>query len=148
MDLKQMMRDKKAYTLWIEYEGFEICIRYLDKPDLRRRVERCRQRRFDKRTHQPVEEISDERLLREIAGLIVDWRNLTVGRLAALVPIEIDPDEAEQTVPYSPENAEALVREAYGLDMFLFDAATDLAAFKEAEQENALKNCATSHGNT
>lgn len=67
MDLKQMMRDKKAYTLWIEYEGFEICIRYLDKPDLRRRVERCRQRRFDKRTHQPVEEISDERLLRDFA---------------------------------------------------------------------------------
>jgi len=147
MDLERLVESKKeAYEVWAEFGGIDFKLRYMDRTALQRLVERSRTRRYDRRTHQPVEDVDVEKLSRNLARLITGWRGLTLGKLACLVPIKVAPDEAGTDVPYSLKNAEILVREVYGLDTFLADTVTDLGHFLEKQLETEVKNSPASHG--
>jgi len=148
VDLKNIINEKEqSYEIWVDFRGFEIKIGYLDKGELQAVLKRSKSREYDRKTHQPVEKYSDEKLGRNLAHLIIDWRGLTLSKLSEMVPIKIDPEEANTPVPYSQANAETLVTEAYGLDNFLMDTVTDLQAFREEKTETEIKNLKPSHGN-
>ncbi len=148
MDLKNLIDEKEqSYEIWVDFRGFEIKIGYLDKGELQAVLKRSKSREYDRKTHQPVEKYSDEKLGRNLAHLIIDWRGLTLGKLSEMVPIKIEEKEANTPVPYSQANAETLVTEAYGLDNFLMDTVTDLQAFREEKTETEIKNSKASHGN-
>ena len=149
MDLKNLIDKKEeSFEIWVPFRGFEIKISYLDKGELRQIMKRSKVREYDRRSHQPVEKMSDEKLTRNLAHLIIDWRDLTLGKLAEMVPIKIDPNEADTIVTYSQKNAETLISEAYGLDNFLMDTVTELPAFREEKLETEVKNSKASHGNS
>ena len=148
MDLKNIINEKEqSYEIWVDFRGFEIKISYLDKGELQAVLKRSKSREYDRKTHRPVEKYSDEKLGRNLAHLIIDWRGLTLGKLAEMVPIKISEAEAKTPVPYSKTNAETLVKEAYGLDNFLMDTVTDLQAFREEKLETEVKNSKASRGN-
>lgn len=148
MDLKNIINEKEqSYEIWVDFRGFEIKISYLDKGELQAVLKRSKSREYDRRSHQPVEKYSDEKLAMNLAHLIMDWRGLTLSKLAEMVPINISEAEAKTPVPYSKTNAETLVKEAYGLDNFLMDKVTDLQAFREEKLETEVKNSKASHGN-
>ena len=104
-------------------------------------------RKYDRRTHQPTEEVSDEKLCQNMAKLITDWRGFTLGKLAEMVPVKVTDSEQDTRVPYSEKNAATLVREVYGLDNFLIDTITDIQTFREEKLETEVKNSKSSHGN-
>ena len=148
MDLKTIINEKEqSYEIWVDFRGFEIKISYLDKGELQSVLNRSKSREYDRRSHQPIEKYSDEKLARNLAGLIVDWRDFTLGKLAEMVPVKVTESEQDTKVPYSKANAETLVKEAYGLDNFLMDTVTDLQAFREEKLETEIKNSKASHGN-
>ena len=148
MDLKNIIDEKEqSYEIWVDFRGFEIKIGYLDKGELQAVLKRSKSREYDRRSHQPIEKYSDEKLARNLADKIIDWRILTLGKLAEMIPIKISKEEADTLVPYSKANAETLVREAYGLDNFLMDTLTDLQAFREEKLETEIKNSISSHDN-
>ena len=148
MDLKNLIDEKEqSYEIWVDFRGFEIKISYLDKGELQAVLKRSKSREYDRKTHQPVEKYSDEKLARNLAHLIIDWRGLTLGKLSEMVPVKVEKEEAKTPVPYSQANAETLVTEAYGLDNFLMDTVTDLQAFREEKLETEVKNSKASHGN-
>lgn len=141
MDLEKLIStNEQSYEMWIEFKDFEIKIRYIDKAELQSIMKRSKVRKFDRRTHQPLENYSDEKLSRHLAHLILDWRGLTLEKLAELVPIEVQASEADKPVPFSEKNAETLVQQAYGLDNFLMATVTDLQAFREEKLEEEVKN--------
>lgn len=140
MDLKHIIEEKEeSYEVWVDFKGFEIKIPYLEKSELQNILERSKVREWDRR-HQPVEKISDKKVSRNLAHLIIDWRGLTLGKLAEIVPIKVSKEEANTPVPYSKANAETLISEAYGLDNFLVDTLTDLQTFREKKLEEEVKN--------
>ena len=148
MEIKNIINEKEqSYEIWVDFRGFEIKISYLDKGELQAVLKRSKSREYDRRSHQPIEKYSDEKLCRNLAHLIIDWRGLTLGKLSEMVPIKIDKEEAKTPVPYSQANAETLVTEAYGLDNFLMDTVTDLQTFREEKTETEVKNSKASHGN-
>jgi len=55
-----------------------------------------------------------------------------------MLPIKILDSEAE--IPFSPENAIEVMREAYDFDTFIRDAAMDISQFQEEKDEAELKN--------
>ncbi len=147
MDLKNIIEEKEeSYEIWVDFKGFEMKIPYLEKGDLQNIIERSKVREWDRR-HQPVEKISDKKVARNLAHLIIDWRGLTLGKLAEIVPIKISKEEANTPIPHSKANAETLLQEAYGIDNFLIDTLTDLQTFREKKLEEELKNSEASHGN-
>ncbi len=110
MDLDSFINtNEESFEVWFEFRDFEIKVRYMDKSKLNKMLERSKVRRYDRRTHQPLEDVSDEKLCRNLAQLIIDWRGLTLGKLAEFVPIKIDPAEADKPVVFSAKNAETML---------------------------------------
>ncbi len=141
MDLAQYIeKNEQSFEMWVEYDGFELQVAYVAKDGLRRLIDASRIRRFDPRTHQATDDVDDKKLARNLAKLIRDWRGLTMGKMAELIPVKVDPDDMDRPVPYTAGNAEILVAQAYGLDRFLVDTVTDLQAFREAELAAEVKN--------
>jgi hypothetical protein len=148
MDLDSFISsNEESYEMWVEFRDFEIKIRYVDRTELQKIIKRSRMRNFDRRSHQAVEEVSDEKLCQNIAKLITDWRGFTLGKLAEMVPVKVTESEQDTKVPYSEKNAATLVREVYGLDNFLIDTITDIQTFREEKLETETKNSEASHGN-
>lgn len=147
MDLKKLIKDhKQDLTVWASFSGFEIEIIYTDRNGLERLFERCKERSFDKKTHQPIERLSDEKFCAQLASKIKNWRGLTIGKLAELTNIDITDEDPDQIIPCTEQNKITLVNEIYGLNNFIRDTITDLQIFREQKLETETKNLSTSQG--
>lgn len=127
-------------TIHAEYQdGFVLEIRYMPRDHLRRLLERCKVREWDKATHQPIEKTDDARFAKELAKSIVSWTGLTGALLRRLVELEEYPADDEQ-VPYSAAVAEGLLFHCYDLDKWLQTMMTDLEAFETVRRATETKN--------
>ena len=148
MDLDQFMKDhKEELSLWVPFGGFEIELLYTDQRGLEKLLTNSRERRFDRKTHQPVEVYSDERYAAQLATRVNNWRGLTLGKLRELTNIDIGDEDPGRAVPCTDENKACLIREIYGLHKMISDTITDLDVFRAAKQEEEEKNSQTSQGN-
>jgi len=79
--------------------------------------------------------------------MIVDWRGLTLGKLAGLINISVETGEGlNHEIPCTDANKMTLLREVYDLDNFIVQTCTDLQAFRANELETEIKNSETSQG--
>lgn len=145
MDLKKLIKGhKQDLTIWAPFGGFEIELIYTDRKGLERLVEKCKERKFDRKTHQPIESLSDDKYCAQLATRIKSWRKLTLGKLAELTNIDIADEDPAQIIPCTEANKLTLVDEIYGLNNFIRDTITDLQVFREEELETETKNSRTS----
>lgn len=138
--LKGRIKDKSELTVWAEYkDGFALQIRYTPRTKLRQITDACKNRQWDPKTHQLVEVVDNEKFYRRVAEeLVINWRGLTPPVLRKLVDMEPYP---EIEAPYSVEDCAELLSEAYDLDLWVQQIASDLeyydAARRAAEEKNS-----------
>ena len=136
------MSDKKRVekTVWVPVEGlgFDIKVRYLPRNELTRMLERATETTWDRKAGQNIDRVKPKKLLREYAGVILDWRGLTRDIFAQLIPIE--PSEYPEEIPCTEEYKLELLEEAYGFDAVVRQICTDLAHFQDQQQEEEAKN--------
>lgn len=127
-------------TVWVPVEGlgFEILVRYLPRNELTRMLERATETTWDRKAAQNVDRIVPAKLLKEYAGVILDWRGLTREIYARLIPIE--PLEYPEEIPCTEEYKLELLEEAYGFDAVVRQICTDLTHFENQRQEDEVKN--------
>ncbi|MBM2838802.1 MAG: hypothetical protein HW415_1427 [Deltaproteobacteria bacterium] len=120
----------------VSFEGkFDINLAYIPRDEMRKILDKCKRTVFVK--HQPTEEVDSEKLVVSLAKCIVGWEGLTVGVVATMIPIEVPEGQEAEEVPCTEENKLVLLRRAYGFEIFVQTAATDLSALKqEAERKN------------
>ena len=66
MQLSELLVDTKS--AWVDYpgfEGFSVEVVNLSKPELISLRKRCIATKFDKKTHRPIEELDEEKWLKE-----------------------------------------------------------------------------------
>lgn len=138
-------RKRVEKTVWVPVEGlgFEIQVRYLPRSELTRMLERATETTWNRQAGQNVEKINPEKLIREYAGVILDWREENVPGIsretyARLIPIE--PSEYPEIIPCEDDYKVELLREAYGFDAVVRQICTDLARFQETQLETERKN--------
>lgn len=132
MDLTTIERED--ISGWVRFEDkFDVLIACTKREELAKRIDRCKKTEYVK--HQPKETIDEEKLRQELAKCILDWRGLTVGIVATMIPIKVKDEDKDTPVECTEANKMVLLREAYGgFDSFIQNTTTDIALLKQ-EQE-------------
>jgi len=138
-------RKRVEKTVWVPVEGlgFEILVRYLPRSELTRMLERATETTWNRQAGQNVDKINPDKLIREYAGVILDWREEAGAGMRRetyerLIPIETS--EYPEVIPCTDGYKVELLREAYGFDAVVRQICTDLGRFQEAQGETERKN--------
>ena len=137
MDLKKLMVDSKA--AWIDFpglDGFSVEVVNLSRKELASLRKRCITQKFDRKTRAITEDLDEDKFVEEFArATLRDWKGLTLAHLESLVLIEMEGQDPEDTVDYSPENAEQLVSNSTEFDMWLNEVVFDLDNFRRERKK-------------
>ena len=130
--LKTLMVDTKS--AWVEYpglRGFEVEIANLSRPEMIALRKRCIETVFDRKTRVPVEKLNEEKFVAEFTKASVkNWRGLKIKHLEELLLVNIDDQDPDADVPFSLDDAEALVSNSGDFDQWLNENVFDLQNFR------------------
>jgi|TARA_A100001015_G_scaffold287853_1_gene358076 hypothetical protein len=124
-------------TVEIEYPGYEgltFSLTYLAREELLKLRKKCVTTKFDKKTRQPVEELNDDKFLIEYTKAIVKgWSGLKYKYLEELLLVDVSSLDPEDTLQYTQENAELLMKNASEFDAWITETVGDLANFTKTK---------------
>lgn len=134
---------KEAAT-WVEFPdiaGFTVELNFIPKEELLKIRKSSLVYAFNKRTHQREEEVDSTKFLANYAEkAISNWRGLKIKHLSQLLPVDISSMNPEEDVPYTPEDAEDLLKNSPVFDQFVTDAINDFEQFSRKTAETDAKN--------
>jgi hypothetical protein len=121
--------------------GVSFDLAFLGRSQLQQMLGRNTKISFDARTHSKEEKLDSDALSAEIANTCVKgWHGVTYKWLSTLFVLDLTKIEnVDEELPFSTENLQYLMKNAYGLDSWLLDTVRDAANFnekKEAERKN------------
>lgn len=132
MELKNLMVDTK--DVWVDYPGsekFSVQVVNLSRDRLMKLRKSCVETRFDRKTRQPVEELNDEKFVREFTkATIKNWKGLTLTQLETMVLIDAGEASMDTELEYSEDNAVMLVKNSADFDNWLNETVFDLDNFR------------------
>lgn len=132
MQLSELLVDTKA--AWVEYpgyEGFEVEVANLSKPELISLRKRCIIPKFDKKTHRPVEELDEDKFVKEFTkATIKGWKGFKLKYLEEFILVDLTGKDPNAELPYSRESAQLLVKNSTEFDTWINDTVFDLDNFR------------------
>ena len=132
MKLTELMVDTK--TAWIEFpgcDGFEIEIANLSRKELLNLRKRCIKTKFDRKTHQAVEELDEDKFVHEFTKATVkDWKGLKLKYLEELILVNLGDNDPDSELAFDLDNAEQLVQNSTDFDNWINEVVFDLANFR------------------
>ena len=142
MKLAELMVDTK--TAWIEFpgaDGFEVEVANLSRKELLNLRKRCIKTKFDRKTHQAVEELDEDKFVHEFTKATVkNWKGLKLKYLEELILVELADNDPEEELVFDLENAESLVQNSADFDNWINEVVFDLANFRgKAERRTVEK---------
>jgi len=130
--LEDLMVDTK--TAWIEFPGcdnFEIEVANLSRKELLALRKRCIKTKFDRKTHQAVEELDDDKFIHEFTKATVkNWSGLKLKYLEELILVDLGDNDPNMELAFNLENAESLVQNSADFDNWINEVVFDLANFR------------------
>lgn len=112
------------------YAGFSVDLCYLAREELLKLRKRCVKTKWDKKTHQPIEELDEEKFLVEYTkGVIKGWTGLKYRYLEELLLVDIEDLDPEDELPFTQENSELLMKNAASFDTWVTEASGELENF-------------------
>ena len=112
------------------YTGFSVDLCYLAREELLKLRKKCVKTKWDKKTHQPIEELDEEKFLVEYTkGVIKGWTGLKYRYLEELLLVDIGDLDPEDELPFTQENSELLMRNAASFDTWVTETSGELENF-------------------
>ena len=132
MELKKLMVDTKA--VWVDFAGledFKVEVVNLSRKELNALRKKCTTTKFDRKTRQAVESIDEDRFVTEFTAAVVkNWKGLKLSYLESLLLVDIDGQDPNAELEYTPDNAETLVSSSGEFDTWLNEVVFDLDNFR------------------
>ena len=131
ISLASLMTSSKTVTIdFPGYSGMSIDLCYLAREELIKLRKRCVTTKFNKKTHQPEEELNDEKFLTEYTKAVVKgWSGSKYRYLEELLLVDVSSLDPEDELPYTQENAELLMKNANMFDTWVTETVGDLENF-------------------
>ena len=131
ISLASLMTASKTVTIdFPGYAGMSVDLCYLAREELIKLRKRCVTTKFNKKTHQPEEELNDEKFLTEYTKAVVKgWSGLKYRYLEELLLVDVSSLDPEDELPYTQENAELLMKNANMFDTWVTETVGDLENF-------------------
>lgn len=141
MKLSNLMVDTKS--TWIEYpefEGFEVEVANLSRPEFIALRKRCVITKFDKRTRQPEETLNEEKFVAEFTkATIKNWKGLKLKYLEQLILIDTRGQSPDTELEYDEENAQELVKNSSDFDQWINEVVFDLDNFRSFSKRSDVE---------
>lgn len=127
--LKSLLVPSKA--LEVEYPGmpgFKINVSFLSRETLISIRKKSTKTTYKNR--QPVEELDDKLFLKlYVESSIKGWTGLKLSYLEQLAPVDMSGQDPDAELPFSPEEALALMQASSNFDSFISETVTELSNF-------------------
>ena len=131
ISLASLMTPSKTVTIdFPGYKGMTVDLCYLAREELLKLRKRCVTTKFSKKTRQPEEELDEEKFLTEYCKAVIKgWKGLKFRYLEELLLVDISELDSEDTLPFTQENAELLMKNATDFDTWVTETVGDLENF-------------------
>ncbi len=112
------------------YNGTQVSLCYLAREELLKLRKRCVTTKFDKKTRQPEESLDEEKFIVEYCKAVIKgWSGLKYRYLEELLLVDVGDLDPEDTLPYTQDNAELLMKNSNVFDSWVTEAVGDLENF-------------------
>jgi hypothetical protein len=140
MELNQLVDQDRKTTGWVTFKpGFDVALEFVPLKTLETIRKNCTKTVYKR--HQPVEVTDEDRLNKEIANYIVDWKGFDGAMLKTLFPIKIDADIPDgEEIPCDAKNKLYMLTNCYGFGDFVINNLTEYDALRKEQFEKELKN--------
>ena len=131
VSLASLMTPSKTVTL--EFPGYpdmtvDVC--YLAREELLKLRKKCVTTKFNRKTRQPEENLDEDKFLTEYRKAVIKgWKNLKFRYLEELLLVDISELDANDSLPFTQENAELLMKNSNDFDTWITEVVGDLENF-------------------
>jgi len=131
ISLASLMTPSKTVTIdFPGYKGMSIDLCYLAREELIKLRKKCLTTKFNRKTRQPEEELDEEKFLTEYCKAVIKgWKGLKFQYLEELLLVDISELDPNDTLPFTQENAELLMKNANDFDTWVTETVGDLENF-------------------
>ena len=131
VSLASLMTPSKTVSIKFPgYTGMSVDLCYLAREELVKLRKKCITTKWNKKTHQPEEELDDEKFVSENTKAVVKgWKGLKYRYLEELLLVDIADLDPEDQLPYTIENAELLMKNATAFEGWVTETVGDLENF-------------------
>jgi|TARA_B110000495_G_scaffold75020_1_gene64238 hypothetical protein len=131
VSLKSLMTPSKTVTMdYPRFDGMTVDLCYLAREELVKLRKRCLSTKWDKKSHQPIEEMDDDKFIVEYCKAVIKgWKGLKYSYLEELLLVDVSDLNPEDTLPFNPENSELLMKNATDFDGWVTEMVGDLENF-------------------
>jgi len=140
VDLKSLMVDIKQTSMdYPGFEGFKVNIAHISREKLVALRKGCIESKFDRKTRVAYEELNDVKFLEKFTEATVKgWTGLKLEYLEQLMLVDIESQDPNAELPYTPENAVLLVRNSTAFDGWLNEVVNDLDNFRSGRNRDTV----------
>ena len=133
VSLSSLMTPSKTVQIdFPGYEGFRVLVCYLAREELVKLRKKCMVTKFNKRTHQPEEELNEDKFLTEYCKAVIrGWSGFKYSYLEELLLVDVSSFDENEELPYSTDNAETLMKNSNAFDTWLTETASELENFTQ-----------------
>jgi hypothetical protein len=131
ISLASLMTPSKTVTIdYPGHPGMSIDLCYLGREELLKLRKKTITTKFDKRTRQPTEVLDEERFMSEyVKAVIKGWSGLKYSYLEKLILVDISSLDPEDTLVFTNDNAELLMKNSTEFDTWITETVGDLENF-------------------
>ena len=135
VSLASLMTPSKTVTLdYPGYVGMTVDICYLAREELIKLRKKCISTKFNRKTHQPEEDLDENKFLTEYTKAVVKgWKGFKYRYLEELLLVDIGDLDPDDELPFTQENNELLMKNANMWDTWVTETAGDLENFTSAK---------------
>ena len=131
VSLKSLMTPSKTVTIeYPRFEGMTVDLCYLAREELVKLRKRCLSTKWDKKSHQPLEEFDEDKFIVEYCKAVIKgWKGLKYKYIEELLLVDISSLDPEDELPFTADNSELLMKNANDFDTWVTETVGDLENF-------------------
>lgn len=131
ISLATLLTPSKTVTIdFPGYTGFSVQLCYLAREELLKLRKKCLTTKFNKKSHQPEEELDDEKFLVEyVSAVVKGWTGLKYRYLEEFLLVDIGDLDPEDELSFTQDNAILLMKNSSSFDTWVTETVGDLENF-------------------
>ena len=135
ISLASLMTPSKTVTIdYPGHPGMSIDVCYLAREELMKLRKKTITTKFDKRTRQPTESLDEDKFIVEyVKAVVKGWSGLKYAYLEDLLLVDISSLDPEDTLEFTQDNAELLMKNSTEFDTWVTETVGDLENFTQSK---------------
>jgi hypothetical protein len=135
ISLASLMTPSKTVSIdYPGHPGMSIDLCYLAREELMKLRKKTITTKFDKRTRQPTESLDEDKFIVEyVKAVVKGWSGLKYAYLEDLLLVDISNLDPEDTLEFTQDNAELLMKNSTEFDTWVTETVGDLENFTRSK---------------